>query len=170
MEGTLMTISEEIEQEKTPKKALPPVIFETVEYERRRVQCNPGVGRIPHDVLRFDPTELERPLREILYSGDNCAQKPAFGGKKWEIAHVRGLGEDEIAAFIPPKGLDGNRAAFLREHMLADQGSLDNRFRKADQILEDEGPSYMSKQLSYVKEAVERIGQCKASGEKVSSR
>ena len=112
MEGTLMTISEEIDQENTPKKALPPVIFETVEYERRRVQRNPGVDRIPHDVLRINPTEMERPLREILYAGDNRSQKPAFGGKKWEIAQVRGLGGDEISAFIAPNGLGGNRAAF----------------------------------------------------------
>ena len=49
------------------------MIFEEEDYGRRLLEYNPGVVRIPHGFMRFDPTELEGPLREILHANDEWA-------------------------------------------------------------------------------------------------
>ena len=49
------------------------IIFAEKEYHVGRQEYNHGVGQIPHDFTRFDPTELESPLRELLHATDQRA-------------------------------------------------------------------------------------------------
>ena len=60
----------------------PPVIFSPEEYGALAMHINPFLQPAPRDSLLFDCTELEGPMREILYETDQWAQlgaKRSFG-------------------------------------------------------------------------------------------
>ena len=59
------------------------VIFPEEGYQHRRNSYNHGVDTIPHDFLRFGPTGMEGPLREILRATDDWAYVERIDGKDW---------------------------------------------------------------------------------------
>ena len=116
------------------------------------------VDRIPHDFLRFDPAELETPLRELLHATDQWAYVQEKEGNPWSSLDVETEEEIEIDRMLVDKGEAGNRADFLRERMMCQEGSLDARFDVAlDELIED-GPSYMH-QVDIAKDIVRRAGE-----------
>ena len=55
----------------------PPIIFSDKEFRRRLESFNTGAENILHDMMRFDPTDLERPAMEVLHATDTwMAQVP----------------------------------------------------------------------------------------------
>ena len=141
----------------TVKKIPEPIIFDDEEYARRLRDYNPGVDQIPHDFMRFDPTELETHLRELLHANDQWAFVQEKDTKAWEIPHVKTEKEEEIDQLMEKQDLTGNPAAYVRERMLQDSGMLQGRFDKELEELEEEGPSYTN-QLKIVKELAKGTG------------
>ena len=108
---------------------------------------NPGVGKIRHDILRFDPTELGNPLRELLRAEERWAYLPVKECKEWH-SDVAETGEEvAVNNAILQKGLLGGHAAFSRGRMLSLQGDLTSRCEEATSELREERPSYMKLQL-----------------------
>ena len=141
-----------------PSKIKGPVIFEEGDYQQIRQEYNPGVDRIPHDFLRFDPTELGNPLRELLRANDHWTFIQEKEGKEWELSHVKTEIENDIERCLVKKGLVGNQAALIRERMIRGQGSLQERFDRAVVEMKDDGPSYLH-QTELVKEIVTGAGE-----------
>ena len=96
------------------REKVDPIIFDGEEYRIRRQEYNPGVGRIPHDFLRFDPTELETPLGELLHADDQWAYVHEKDGKPWELPNVKTELGRRIDLAICNHGLAGNQAALVR--------------------------------------------------------
>ena len=137
-----------------------PIICEEEEYTLRRQDYNPGVGSIPHDFLRFDTTELENPLGELLHADDRWAFVSELHGKEWNIPDVKAEIENGAEQIVNDIQLNGNQAAFARGRMLADSGGLGDRFRRSTNEMQDDGPSYMH-QLDLLKTIVARTGERK---------
>ena len=93
-----------------------PVIYSEEVYKRTRTAYNPGVGDIPHDFLRFGPTEMQSPLREILRSADEWAFVQYIDGKEWSVTDVETEEEVCVGGLAKSKDVEGNQASFAREN------------------------------------------------------
>ena len=92
--------------------------------------------------LRFGPTELGNPSRELLRADDHWAFIQGKEGKEWELPHVKTKIETDIEQVLFKKGLVGNQAAFTRERLIREQGIPQERFGRAVGEMEDDGPIY----------------------------
>ena len=158
----IVEIEEEERREKPPrtktKKLQTPVILDGEDYLTRCMEYNPGVDRIPHDFLRFYPTELETPLRELLHANDHWAYIQEKEGKEWEFPHLKTEMENGIDQLIARRDFLGNQAAFARGRLLSDSGNLQGRFDRALVEMNGDGPSYMH-QINLVKNIVSLAGE-----------
>ena len=91
------------------------MIFGKDEYLQRLEDYNPGADKIPHDFLRFNPTELEGPLRELLHAEDTWTYVPLAHCKPWNKELTETKEEIHVREYIKEKKLNANHAAFVRE-------------------------------------------------------
>ena len=77
-----------------------PVVLKEKEYNERTLQTNKLPSPIPRDLLRFDCTEMEQPLRELLYETDEWKKQIPTGKKKWINTHIPSVEEVEVGFFL----------------------------------------------------------------------
>ena len=134
-----------------------PIIFEEKEYQVGRQEYNHGADQIQRDFMRFDPTELEAPMRELLHATDQWAYIQEKDGMEWVTPYVKTEIENEIDRMMDGEGEKGTRAAFLRERAMCREGPLRDRSEIASDELLEVGPSYMD-QVDLLKAIVRRGG------------
>ena len=110
--------------------------------------------------MRFDTTELENPLREILHADDKWTFVDEVEGEDWNISSVKTEVEAKVDQIAEGEKLNGNQAAFIRERVIVDSGDMEERYARAKEELENDGPSYMD-QLDLLKSIVTRTGEKK---------
>ena len=132
---------EEILSQMVPSE---PVIFERDDYDKKLSDYNPGAGNIPHDFLRFNPTELENPLRELLHAEDTWTFVPVRTCKPWSGQEMIQEDDQEARNFIRSRGIDGNLSAFILERTKRLEGKMEDKFEQALTEMKLDGPSYMS--------------------------
>ena len=137
------TDQSEDEQKPAMQQKTAPVIFPKQEYSRILKDFNPGAGRIPRDFLRFDPTELETPLRKLLHAEDNWTYVEPTDGKEWRNESEESEEGKKICNLIAESGMSGNPAAFVRNRMMELSGTLHQRYEMALEEMKLKGPSYM---------------------------
>ena len=108
--------------------------------------------------MRFDPTELETPLRELLHANDEWTYVEEKEGKERSMANVKTSDEMESGRMVREKELRGNQAAFVRKRMLDGDGDSTDRFAKATHEMHDGWPSYTQK-VDLVKRIAHRGGE-----------
>ena len=99
-------------------------------------------------------------MRELLHADDQWAQISEHDGAEWNVAHVKTELESQIEEEMSKRGIEGGQAAFMRERMRTDRGSMDERYQRASKEVHEDCPSYMH-QLSVVKNIVDRVGEQK---------
>ena len=109
------------------KECKEPIIFSRDENMNRLQAYNHGVERIPHDFLRFDPTELETHLLEFLRAYDAWAFTPEKKGKGWELPGVKTKLEVEVEKAISEHNIQGDHAALVRGRILTSEGKMMDR-------------------------------------------
>ena len=130
-------------EKKKPSVDRRPALFDYQDCDRRRTECNHGVDKIPHGIMRFDPTEMEGPLRLLLHAQGQWDYVPAVDGPTCDVPHVKSGEEAHIDDLVGKSQLHGNRAAYVRERMITMQGELADRLSAASADLERDGASYM---------------------------
>ena len=131
--------------------------FRRREYADLRRSYNPGVGKITHNSLRVDPTELGNPLRELLRADDQWAHIPAYEGTERPLTHVKTKGEIQIEEEVVKHAVEGNHAAFIRERMLNDQCPMEERYQRASKEVMQDCLRYM-RQLEMVRDIASHAG------------
>ena len=122
--------------------ATPPVISSKEEYHSRLDHFNPGAKKIPHDVMRFDPTELERQVMELLHAIDTWAtQKPKTCTLRDTPIVVREK-DDESQAYLATQSVHPDPHASVRERMNHLDGELETTSNLARENMDSTGPSY----------------------------
>ena len=125
-------------------KVKEPVIFEEKGYLQKIKEFDPGVGRIPHDFIRFDATELEGTLREILHANDHWSYLHPAQGKEWASTHQETEEEEDIRAMVEQKNTQGNRSSLAQNRMSTSMGPLADRYDEVTNCIMEEGPIYLT--------------------------
>ena len=84
-----------------------PVLFGPREFTDLAEQVNPYVRPIPHGFLRFDCTDMEKPLREILYESGHWVTTAPQGDFEWDVHQETSIAEGETEDFLKMKGETG---------------------------------------------------------------
>ena len=137
------------------------MIFSEQEYQARRLSYNPGAESIPHDSLRFGPTELGGALGAILHATDDWAYVGNIEGQEWSVPDVQTEEEGKVEELVRPKEVEGGRAAFVRGRRMCDSGALQDSYERASREMEEHGPSYMQQQVNLARSIVTRVGGIK---------
>lgn len=112
-----------------------PVIFEEDEYELLPTHVDEKMRPIPHDLIRFDCTELGNPPGEILYETDEWTGRKPVGGKAWVIPQVPSGEVMEVGRFPQAENETGYRATYSHSGMMNIMVSSEESYFHAEQEL-----------------------------------
>ena len=134
---------DQLNMEKESGSKQPPTIFSDKEYHRRLESFNPGAENIPHDMMRFDPTALERPAMEVLHATDTWMAQLPQTCVVWDTPSVVNEKEDEIQRYLKTKDIHSNRHSYVRERAKRLDGELESTFDHAMHGMDSNWPSYL---------------------------
>ena len=116
------------------------------------------MNRIPHDFVRFGPTELEAQLRELLHADDKWTYIEEKEGIEWPMLDDKTEEDNGIEKMANETDLKGTRSEFIRKRTKGGTGDMGDRCSRAMQELKDEGPIY-THQIDLVKKIARRTGE-----------
>ena len=102
-------------KESTSKES--PTIFSDEEYRRRLESFNTGDVNILHDMMRFDPTELDRHVMEVLHAADTWMTQAPKSCSTWDTHSVGNEKDDTIQRYLKTKAIRPDLHAYVRERM-----------------------------------------------------
>ena len=98
----------------------PPVIFNQDDYGELARNVDACLNPTPHDLLRSDCTELDNPLRELLYATDQCTQQEPKGTKERSLPLVPSEQEAEVCGgdFARSRNETGDLATYVHSRLM----------------------------------------------------
>ena len=93
--------------------------------------------------LRFDFTQLEPPLRGMLFNSDRWVEQKQDGDKEWRIPSVMTQREVEVEEHLHTAEINGDVGTYLRERMTISELLLAEIREIAKNDVELIGPSFM---------------------------
>ena len=156
--GTIMEGSENptcFEKDAKQEDPPPPIIFSEKEYRSKLEAFSPGAKNIPHDMMRFDPKELERPVMEVLHAPDTWATQEPKLRMLWDTPSVVNEKDGEIQTYLETRTVRPDLHAYIGERQNHLGGEFNSTFEQAQRDMESTGPSYM-RQREYLANLVGR--------------
>ena len=136
----LGAVTEEYESEDKTE----PVLFGLHDFNDLTEHVNPHVQPIPRDFLKFDCTDMEKPLREILYGSDHWMPNIPQSDLDWDVPQETSIVEGETENSLKMRGETGDRATYMRFRMLALNKPLEEAFHWVKEDLTKQGKSFMN--------------------------